>query len=97
MCIMSPQPYHTPKLPPPTMKKPPPSPPPPGTCLPPFPPPPRYGLPTLGTAMGRGLIPDTHPLAVHAARALALQQADVAVIVGARWGEGDAGGGLLWG
>jgi thiamine pyrophosphate-dependent acetolactate synthase large subunit-like protein len=26
------------------------------------------GLPVLGTAMGRGLIPDEHPLCVNAAR-----------------------------
>lgn len=38
----------------------------------------------LGTAMGRGLVPDDHPLCVNAARSLALAQADVALIVGAR-------------
>lgn len=40
--------------------------------------------PFLGTAMGRGVLPDSHALNVNAARSTALAQADVAVIVGAR-------------
>jgi len=44
----------------------------------------RYGLPVLGTSMGRGLLPDDHPLCVNAARSLALAKTDVAVVVGAR-------------
>ena len=43
------------------------------------------GIPFLGTAMGRGCVPDSHPNCVAAARSLALAQADVALIVGARW------------
>ena len=42
------------------------------------------GVPFLGSAMGRGCVPDSHPACVAAARSLALAQADVAVIVGAR-------------
>jgi len=44
----------------------------------------RYGIPVLGTAMGRGCVPDDHPLCANAARSLALGEADVAVVVGAR-------------
>lgn len=44
----------------------------------------RFGLPVLCTAMGRGLLPDTHPLSVNAARSTALHEADVALVVGAR-------------
>jgi thiamine pyrophosphate-dependent acetolactate synthase large subunit-like protein len=43
------------------------------------------GLPFLATAMGRGVVPDDRPLCVNAARSMALSQADVAVVVGARW------------
>lgn len=42
------------------------------------------GLPFLATAMGRGVVPDSHPNNVNAARSLALAQADVALIFGAR-------------
>ncbi|KAK9828489.1 hypothetical protein WJX72_000277 [[Myrmecia] bisecta] len=42
------------------------------------------GLPFLATAMGRGVVPDSHPLNVNAARSLALAQADVALVFGAR-------------
>ena len=42
------------------------------------------GLPFLGTAMGRGVVPDSHSACVQSARSLALSQADVAVVVGAR-------------
>lgn len=41
-------------------------------------------VPFLCTAMGRGVLPDTHPRCVNAARSTALAQADVAVVVGAR-------------
>ena len=43
-------------------------------------------LPFLATAMGRGVVPDTHPASANAARSLALAQADVAIVFGARWG-----------
>ena len=42
------------------------------------------GLPFLGTAMGRGVVPDSHSACVQPARSLALSQADVAIVVGAR-------------
>lgn len=42
------------------------------------------GLPFLATAMGRGVVPDDSPLCVNAARSMALGQADVAVVFGAR-------------
>eukprot|EP00983_Pelagomonas_calceolata_P103948 1158970-Pelagomonas_calceolata.AAC.2 len=44
----------------------------------------RFGLPVLGTSMGRGLLPDNHPLCVNAARSMALAISDVAIVVGAR-------------
>lgn len=43
------------------------------------------GLPFLATAMGRGVVPDSHAGAVNAARSAALRGADVALIFGARW------------
>jgi thiamine pyrophosphate-dependent acetolactate synthase large subunit-like protein len=42
------------------------------------------GLPFLATAMGRGVVPDDSPLCVNAARSMALGQADVAIVFGAR-------------
>ncbi|KDO39260.1 hypothetical protein CISIN_1g011590mg [Citrus sinensis] len=42
------------------------------------------GIPFLPTPMGKGLLPDTHPLAATAARSLAIGQCDVALVVGAR-------------
>lgn len=42
------------------------------------------GLPFLATAMGRGVLPDDSPLCANAARSMALGQADVALVVGAR-------------
>lgn len=42
------------------------------------------GIPFLSTAMGRGVIPDSHPNSANAARSLALAKADVALIFGAR-------------
>ncbi|MDA0364429.1 MAG: oxalyl-CoA decarboxylase [Chloroflexi bacterium] len=44
----------------------------------------RTQLPFLATPMGKGVVPDEHPLSVGAARTLALQQADVIVLLGAR-------------
>ncbi|CAI5984819.1 unnamed protein product [Closterium sp. NIES-65] len=42
------------------------------------------GIPFLPTPMGKGVLSDTHPLCISAARSLALSQADVALVVGAR-------------
>jgi len=42
------------------------------------------GFPFLPTPMGKGLIPDDHPLCVSSARSRALQKADVIVLLGAR-------------
>lgn len=42
------------------------------------------GIPFLATAMGRGVVPDSHPGSANAARSLALSKADVAIIFGAR-------------
>lgn len=41
-------------------------------------------IPVLSTSMGRGVLPDNHPLSVIAARSMALAKADVVVILGAR-------------
>ena len=42
------------------------------------------GIPFLATAMGRGVVPDSHPSSANAARSLALSKADVAIVFGAR-------------
>ncbi|GJN40269.1 hypothetical protein PR202_gb29463 [Eleusine coracana subsp. coracana] len=42
------------------------------------------GIPFLPTPMGKGVVPDMHPLSAAAARSLAMAQCDVALIVGAR-------------
>ncbi len=42
------------------------------------------GVPFLPTPMGKGVLPDLHPMCVSAARSHALQHADVIVIAGAR-------------
>lgn len=42
------------------------------------------GLPFIPSPMGRGLIPDDHPLCFSAARSLALRRADVVLVLGAR-------------
>ena len=34
--------------------------------------------------MGKGVVPDSHPLNVSAARSMALKQADVIILLGAR-------------
>ncbi|CAL8130686.1 unnamed protein product [Orchesella dallaii] len=44
----------------------------------------RTSLPFLPTAMGKGVIPDDHPNCVSSARSLALQKADVILLLGAR-------------
>jgi oxalyl-CoA decarboxylase len=52
------------------------------------------GLPYLPMSMAKGLLPDNHPQSVAAARSLALREADVVMLVGARlnWllGHGEA-------
>jgi oxalyl-CoA decarboxylase len=52
------------------------------------------GLPFLPMSMAKGLLPDDHPQSVAAARSLALREADVVILVGARlnWllGHGEA-------
>ena len=45
----------------------------------------RTQIPFLRSPMGKGVIPDEHPLAVSAARTLALQNADVVFLMGARF------------
>jgi 2-hydroxyacyl-CoA lyase len=45
----------------------------------------RTQLPFLRSPMGKGGVPDDHPLSVAAARTLALQQADVVFLMGARF------------
>ena len=44
----------------------------------------RTQLPFLRSPMGKGVMPDDHPLSAGAARTLALQQADVIFLMGAR-------------
>ena len=44
----------------------------------------RTQVPFLASPMGKGVLDDTHPLSVGAARSLALQEADVVVLLGAR-------------
>ncbi len=44
----------------------------------------KSGIPYLPMSMAKGLLPDTHPQCASAARSLALKQADVVVMVGAR-------------
>ena len=45
----------------------------------------RTGLPFLPTPMGKGVIPDSHPQCVIAARSKALARADVILLLGARF------------
>src|SRR5919109_164943 len=45
----------------------------------------RTQLPFLASPMGKGVMPDTHPLSVGAARSHALQHADVIFLMGARF------------
>ncbi|MFT7597549.1 MAG: 2-hydroxyacyl-CoA lyase 1 [Acidimicrobiales bacterium] len=44
----------------------------------------RTDLPFLASPMGKGVVPDDHPLSVGAARSLALEEADVILLAGAR-------------
>src|SRR3954471_24714186 len=44
----------------------------------------RTGVPFLASPMGKGVMDDSHPLSVGAARSHALQEADVIVLMGAR-------------
>lgn len=45
----------------------------------------RVQIPVLSTSMGRGVLPDNHPLSVIAARSMALAKADVVLVMGARY------------
>src|SRR5437660_6532334 len=45
----------------------------------------RTQIPFLRSPMGKGVLPDDHPLSVAAARTLALQNADVVFLMGARF------------
>ena len=45
----------------------------------------RTQVPFVRSPMGKGVVPDDHPLSVAAARTLALQQADVVFLMGARF------------
>ena len=45
----------------------------------------RTQMPFLRSPMGKGVMPDDHPLSVAAARTLALQNADVVFLMGARF------------
>ena len=45
----------------------------------------RTQIPFLRSPMGKGVMPDDHPLSVAAARTLALQNADVVFLMGARF------------
>jgi oxalyl-CoA decarboxylase len=44
----------------------------------------KAGAPFLPMSMGKGLLPDTHPLCAGAARSTVLAQSDVVVLIGAR-------------
>lgn len=44
----------------------------------------ELNLPFLASPMGKGVVSDTHPNCVGAARSLALEKADVVLFVGAR-------------
>ncbi|MCJ1418836.1 hypothetical protein MMC32_005187 [Xylographa parallela] len=44
----------------------------------------RTSIPVLPTPMGKGIIPDSHPLNVSSARSAALKGADVVLVLGAR-------------
>lgn len=42
------------------------------------------GVPFLPTPMGKGVVPDSHPLNISAARSTALKEADLIILLGAR-------------
>ncbi|XP_067127494.1 2-hydroxyacyl-CoA lyase 1 isoform X2 [Centruroides vittatus] len=44
----------------------------------------KYNLPFLPTPMGKGVVPDTHPLCVSSARSKVLLESDVILLLGAR-------------
>ncbi|OLO39281.1 hypothetical protein BTR23_09550 [Alkalihalophilus pseudofirmus] len=44
----------------------------------------EHGIPVLTTSLNKGVFPDTHPLHVGAARSLAMGNADLVIILGAR-------------
>jgi oxalyl-CoA decarboxylase len=44
----------------------------------------KSGIPYLPMSMAKGLLPDTHPQSAGAARSLALKEADVVMLIGAR-------------
>src|SRR5215468_8621424 len=44
----------------------------------------KTGIPFLPMSMGKGLLPDTHPLCAGAARSTVLKDADVVMLIGAR-------------
>jgi oxalyl-CoA decarboxylase len=44
----------------------------------------RSGIPFLPMSMGKGLLPDTHPLCAGAARSTVLKDSDVVMLIGAR-------------
>ena len=44
----------------------------------------RTQLPFLASPMGKGVVPDDHPLSVAPARSYALQNADLVLLIGAR-------------
>ncbi|KAK2739891.1 hypothetical protein FQN55_009064 [Onygenales sp. PD_40] len=44
----------------------------------------RTGIPFLPTPMGKGVLPDSHPLNTSSARSVALKHADVVLLLGAR-------------
>jgi len=41
-------------------------------------------IPFLPTPMGKGVVPDSHPLNISAARSTALKEADLIILLGAR-------------
>src|SRR5436305_10955337 len=44
----------------------------------------KSGIPFLPMSMGKGLLPDTHPLCAGAARSTVLKDSDVVMLIGAR-------------
>ncbi len=54
----------------------------------------QTNMPLLPSPMGKGLVPDSHPLCVGAARAKAMRESDVVLVLGTRlnwqWGFGQA-------
>lgn len=44
----------------------------------------QTGIPFLPTPMGKGVVPDSHPLNISAARSQALKEADLIILFGAR-------------